>query len=149
MTSLTDDIAEIKSIGYGKDPLRTIVYRSDTQGKPISHQRLYKKTYFLMKKIKQHVEQFYFRHMTAKGPIRKLSAKQLAKDLGSNEATIRNTILKMSAMRYIMILEDGKWKYEHKSPLLIMQQKPKYTDRRYWGRKTPVYVYPYQTRFIE
>lgn len=128
---------------YKPDPLYVAVYLFSNTGEPVSHHRVYRSTYKRMVLIHHAVNDFYYKHQLEGQNTKKLTMTKLSTICGMPLSSVHSTCKQMCSLQSLMKHEGDKWVVMHSHPLLIIQQKAKYSDRRFWGRKTPQYIFPY------
>jgi hypothetical protein len=147
MTSVIDAPAEYKTKEYKSSPLYVLVYQLDSHGRPISYQRLYKKSYSQIVKINKILEFFYGHHrgegVGGRGKIHLQKLSQVAK---IHQAVLRELLLKMACMKQLRMKKGNEWSLVRNEPWILLQQKVKYVSRAKFGKKTCLYILPYKKR---
>lgn len=128
---------------FERELLHTVVYQLSKDGRPISYQRLYKNTWAYVEIIMRCIDDFYSEH-----DDKKLCVLGLSELSGISRDTVRRLIIIMAAAKKVIIKKGDRWKVLHDKPLLVLQQKPKHVDKKLWGKRTPIYVLPFDPKYF-
>lgn len=141
--------AEVKT--YTPSKLRQFVYWFNKKGRPISYQRIYNRSWEQVKKINRAVELYYQKteYEPYEDPTEKMNLQTLVEETGICQGVVLSLLIKMANVKQVLVRIDNRWKIERSKPYIIIQQKAKHVQREYWGKKTPLYIYPFDERMGE
>jgi len=139
---------EYKTEEYKRQPLYTLVYATTKKGRPISYQRIYSIGYEQIKLIAGVVQEYYGYGGPGNNGEMKLTIKQLRERININKVQLTNLLIKMAAVRKVIARQpNGKLEVEKEGPYILLQQKAKHIDKKYFGIKTPVYILPFEETY--
>lgn len=134
---------------YEKEPLYTVVYAQAKDGTAISYQRIYKTGWLRIQEILQVIRQFYSYKGEGYEGKRKLCLTELSKKAGMDITTARVLLIQMASCKKIIKRKGKNWVTESDKPLVILQQKAKHVEKRFWGKRCPLYVLPFEGRYYK
>lgn len=134
---------------YEREPLYTVIYAETKEGRPISYQRIYNKSYAQIKRIQDAITSFYGWRGEGRDGKRKLNLSRLSELTGINASTLRPLLIQMASAKKIIRKKGNKWIPEYSKPLCILQQKAKHIEQSLWGKRCPLYVLPFDEKYYQ
>lgn len=144
---MEQDVTPHEHKTFSKDRLYTVVYQTTKEGKPISYSRLYKINFEHLKNIKALVDKYYGYGGIGYDGDNKLYFGQIMKLLHIDQSTLKQLLLMMASCKKLIYKDGDRWKTLYDKPLILLQQKAKHIDKKYYGRKTPIYVLPFERQY--
>lgn len=127
-------------------PLLTFVYQLLADGTPISYGRIYKRSWEHIQLIMKKVNAFYSYSGDGAGGQYRMHFRRLADETGIRHHTLMLLLLKMATCKQVISYDGQKYKSKilRKKPFILLQQRRKAIERSRWGKKTPLYILPFE-----
>lgn len=147
ITETKQDKQEIKEPleykSYKPKPLITFVYALNKNNEPISYQRIYSQGYQDILKIEQAVNDFY----NENGDYSKLNVAKLEELTEISSSFLSSLLVRMASVKRVIERFEGKIKILRDKPYIILQQKHKHISRELFGRRCPLYIFPFAPKY--